>query len=178
MTSQETLKTFDKLYDETYDDVLKYVVCKCSNIDDVKDIVQNIYLDVYKKLLKNEIITKPYIIGISKHKVNDYYRFNYKHKLISFFQNKEDIDYIDNIPDDIDIEKSIINTYDTELVWQYLKNKKVIVFKIFYLYFKLELTIKEVSKYLDVTESNVKYYLYKTLKELNTYLEGEGDKNV
>ena len=50
MIDQKTLDEFSKIYDETYNDVLRYVVCKCSNISDVEDIIQNIYLDVYKKL--------------------------------------------------------------------------------------------------------------------------------
>ena len=49
MIDQETLNTFDKIYYETYQDVLKYIVVNCSNIEDVKDIVQNVYLEVLKK---------------------------------------------------------------------------------------------------------------------------------
>ena len=54
MASQETLKTFDKYYYDTYQDILTFVVCNCSNIEDVKDIVQNTYLELYKKIKKNE----------------------------------------------------------------------------------------------------------------------------
>ena len=43
MIDQKTLDEFSKIYDETYNDVLRYVVCKCSNISDVEDIIQNIY---------------------------------------------------------------------------------------------------------------------------------------
>ena len=43
MIDQETLKTFDILYYESYNEVLKYVICNCSNIQDIKDIVQNVY---------------------------------------------------------------------------------------------------------------------------------------
>lgn len=32
MVDQETLNTFDKLYYDTYQDVLKYIVINCSNI--------------------------------------------------------------------------------------------------------------------------------------------------
>ena len=42
MVDQETLKTFDKLYYDTYQDVLKYIVINCSNIEDVKDIIQKL----------------------------------------------------------------------------------------------------------------------------------------
>lgn len=71
---------------------------------------------------------------------------------------------IDTIPADVDIESSLIDKYDTDFVWEYLKSKKVIIFKVFYLYFKLELTIKEISECLSLTESNVKHYLYRTIR--------------
>lgn len=177
MINQDTLKLFNKLYNETYNDVLKYVVCKCSNIDDVQDIIQNVYLEVYRKLTHNKDITKPYIIGIANHKIKDYYRFHYRNKIVSLFSEKEDIELIDSIQGDIDIEEAIMTKYDAESVWEFLKKKKVVVSKIFFLYFKLELTIKEIAKELEISESNVKYYLYRTLKELNTYLESEEDEN-
>lgn len=125
MINHEALKQFDLLYENTYFDVSKYVVCKCSNPEDVEDILQNIYLAVFKAVSKNVNITKPA---------------------------------------DVDIESSLIDKYDTDFVWEYLKSKKVIIFKVFYLYFKLELTIKEISECLSLTESNVKHYLYRTIR--------------
>ena len=115
MIDQKTLDEFSKIYDETYNDVLRYVVCKCSNISDVEDIIQNIYLDVYKKLPN---ISKSYIMGISKNKVNDYYRYNYKRKILEMFSKEEiEVDY----KSDVDIESATIMKYDVELVWKYLK---------------------------------------------------------
>ncbi len=152
MIDQETLKTFDKLYEETYQSVLKYVVCNCSNIEDVKDIVQNTYLEVIKNIEK--ISNKNYVIGIARHKIKDYYRFNYKAKIVSLFSNKND-ELVDSIKADIDLEKSYLIKYDTEIVWNYLKKKKSIISKIFYLYYYLELTITDISKELDITESSV-----------------------
>ncbi len=172
MINQETLKEFNSLYQKTYNDVLKYIVCKCSNIADAEDILQNVYVEVYKKLFRGAL--SKFGGKITKNKVKDYYRFRYKNKIISFFE-RDDNAFIDAIPSDVDIEKSMFLKYDTECVWKYLKKKKAIVAKIFYLYFHLELTIKEISTELEVTESNVKYYLYRTLKELNAYLESEGE---
>ena len=172
MIDQETLKTFDKLYEETYQSVLKYVVCNCSNIEDVKDIVQNTYLEVIKNIEK--ISNKNYVIGIARHKIKDYYRFNYKSKRVSLFSNKND-ELVDSIKADIDLEKSYLIKYDTEIVWNYLKKKKSIISKIFYLYYYLGLTITDISKELDITESSVKNYLYRTLRELKTMFEGMSD---
>lgn len=164
MNVQETLKQFDVLYENTYFDVSKYVICKCSKPDDVEDILQNIYFAAFKAISKNVNVTKTYIMGIAKNKVQDYYRFNYKEKIVSLFSNKDDLETINMLPTDVDLESIILDKYDTDLVWEYLKSKKVIIFKVFYLYFKLEMTIKEISECLDLTESNVKHCLYRTIR--------------
>lgn len=179
MASQETLKIFDELYYETYQDILKYVVCNCSNIDNVKDIVQNIYLEVLKKIKKNSEIqlTKAYIMGIAKHKLKDYYRFNYKAKIISLntSKNKDELELINNIPKDFNLDEYIITKEDIKLIWSYLKKKKVIISQIFYLYYYLDYSILEIAKELNISASNVKNYLYRTLKELNLLLESRGN---
>ena len=174
MIDQGTLKKFNEIYEKTYDDVLKYVICHCSNIDDVQDICQNIYLDVLKLVVKLDDNYKAYIMGIAKNKIKDYYRFNYKVKIMNIFQSKEELDNID-VPADIDIEKQILDKYDVDNIWSYLKSRPVIISKIFYLHYYLGLTIKEVAQELDIGESNIKNYLYRTLRELKSNLESESD---
>lgn len=164
MNVQENLKQFEMLYENTYKDVSKYVICKCAKMDDVEDILQNVYIAVFKAFSKNVNVTKSYVMGIAKNKVKDYYRFNYKEKIISLFSSRENLERVDRISSDENIELSVIDKYDTEIVWEYLKNKKITIFKVFYLYFKLEMTIKEISKCLNLTESNVKHYLYRTIR--------------
>ena len=104
---------FNKLYKETFDDISKYVICSTPNINDVNDILQIIYMDIFKIINKDnyDLLNKSYIRAIAKNKINDYYRYNYKQKIVSLFTNKDDIeDYKDNI----DIEKSILEQYDQE----------------------------------------------------------------
>ena len=60
-------------------------------------------------------------------------------------------------------------------IWNYLKSKSVIISKIFYLHYYLDLTIKEISLELKISESSVKNYLYRTLKELNTHFVEKSD---
>ena len=173
MTSLKALNIFDEYYYETYNDISKYVVCNCNNIEDVKDIIQSIYLEVYKKVLKEPQINNyhVYIMGIAKHKVKDYYRFKYKIKITNLFNN-DDKNIIDNISSNINIEESFLEKENIEKIWKYLKRKKVIISKIFYLYYYTGYSIKEISKELEISESNIKNYLYRTLKELKLFLEG------
>ena len=165
----EYLNEFNEVYDKTYDAVVKYVVCKCNNIDDVNDIIQDIYIALYKQLSKNNNIENinQYVIGIAKNKINKYYGLSYKIK--NLFTKTE----INNLKNNINIEKNIVDKDNLEEIWKYLKNKDIIIFKIFYLYYVESLTIKEISKQLNINESNIKNYLYRTLKELKNIYKGE-----
>lgn len=174
MIDQGTLKKFNEIYEKTYDDVLKYIICNCSNIDDVQDICQNVYMDVLKVIFKLDDNYKAYIIGIARNKIKDYYRFNYKVKIMNIFRGKDEFEDVD-LPSDIDIEKQILDKYDVDSIWEYLRSKSVVISKIFYLHYYLGLTIKEVAQELDIGESNIKNYLYRTLRELKSNLESESD---
>lgn len=48
MSTQLSLENFEKIYDDTYNDTLKYILCKCSNIDDINDLLQETYVELYK----------------------------------------------------------------------------------------------------------------------------------
>ncbi len=180
MIDQKTLNMFDKLYNETYSNVLKYVICNCSNVEDVKDIVQNVYLELLKILKKDKLFNKGknYIMGITKNKVNEYYRFNYKAKIVSLFSKKDDFILLDNISDNIDLEDEFIKKEDLKFILDFLKKKKVIIFKIFYLYYYTDMNIKDISLEFNISESNVKHYLYRTLNELKTIMRNGDGKNV
>lgn len=180
MIDQETLNTFDKLYNESYPNVLKYVICNCSNAEDIKDIVQSVYLELLKILQKDKYFDKgnAYIMGITRNKVNEYYRFNYKVKIVSLFSKKDDFILLDNIPDDVDLQEELIKKEDLKFIWDFLKKKKVIIFKVFYLYYYTDMNIKDIGVELNISESNVKHYLYRTLKELNSIMKNGDDENV
>lgn len=164
MNDQKTFNSFDELYYATYHDVLHYVICHCSHIEDVKDIVQNVYLSILKI---NDIskINKAYILGITKHKVKDYYRFQYKTRLLSLIStHHHDLQFIDTIPSDINIEDNFIKEEDIQFIWNYLKSKNIIISQVFYLYYYKDQSIKDIANELHTSESNVKNYLYRTLK--------------
>ena len=180
MTSQIYLKDFDQVYDETYLDVLRFIVCNSININDVNDILQEVYMELFKILKKknlDNINIKSYVISIAANKIKKYYSLIYKISKISLFTKDEyDIELIDKIKDDIDIERLIVNKNEWEKIWLYIKNKSnQNIPKIFYLYYNLDLTIKQISKELNLSESYVKNILYRTLKELYSKFNKECD---
>lgn len=178
MTSQRNLKKFNEIYDSTYSDILKYIVIKCHNINDVNDILQETYLEFWKLLNKKDIEDKnikSYLIGIAINKIKKYYSFIYKLNEISIFsKNDKDIELQETFESSTNIEDSIIKKEEFLEVWKYIKSKKnQNIPKIFYLYYKLDLTIKEISEHLGKSESYIKNSLYRTLKELHRDSERE-----
>ena len=161
---------FTQLYEETYDELLKYIVTHCSNLEDANEILQDTYLDFYRALKRGIIMQDPrnYLFAIAKNKVKKHYTLFYRFKTISLFTSIKDTnnEIQDLIADDTDLEEQIMINLEIEEVWAHLKQKKQIIQKVFMLYYYFEMTHKEIAEALSISESSVKNYLYRTLKEL------------
>ncbi len=182
MTSQTNLYKFNEIYDKTRLDLLKYVIIKCHNINDTKDIIQETYLELWKLINKKELSDtniKSYLIGIANNKIKKHYTLLQKLKTVSLFAtNNKDIELIDTIEDSIDINEIIIKEDNWNTIWKYLKCKKnEDIPKVFYLYYKLELSIKEIAKELQSSESYIKHLIYRTLRELQDNFGNGGKYN-
>ena len=92
---------FTRIYEESYDKVLKYIVCHCDNLEDANDILQETYLDFYRAFHKHEIQNaEHYLMGIARNKVRKHYTLLYRLKSISLFsqlKDAEEIEFVDMI---------------------------------------------------------------------------------
>ena len=180
MTGQKSLERFNRIYDNTYSDILKYIIIKCHNINDSNDIIQEVYFELWKILNKRDIDEsniKSFLIGISINKIKKHYTLVQRFKTISIFNKSDkDIELIDSLKDNIDLEDLVIRSDEWDFIWNYIKSKKnQNIPKIFYLYYVLDLTIKDISKELIVSESYVKNVIYRTLDELRSLFGKESD---
>lgn len=174
------MKNFEEIYNATYEYTLKYILCKCSNIDDVNDLVQDTYVELYNILSRKDLTLENYsnyIIGIAKKKLQRHYGLLYQIKIESISKSADE-EYELEIPSDMDIEADTITKLDAENVWKYIKKKNIKVVRVFYLYYYLELTISQIAKKLNMSESNVKNVLYRTIKDIKENVKIEGDINV
>lgn len=165
MSTLITKNNFENIYNKTYHKVLRYMVCKCQNLDDVNELIQDSYIELYQNIKRKKWIEvndeKAYMIGIAKNVVKRYYRKQYKEKEnIELFSRQE-------IPIDSHLEMDVINKENVEEIWNYLNEKNVLIAKIFYLYYGQGLKIIEIAEELQIAESTIKNYIYRTLKELN-----------
>lgn len=178
MASQINLEKFNDIYDKTYSDIMRYVIVKCHNINDANDIIQDVYFEFWKILNKKEVFDtniKSFLIGIAINKIKKHYSIIQRFKTISFFDtDSNDIELINNIKSDINIEDLVIKNEDWNSLWKYLKNKKnQDIPKVFYLYYKLGLSLKDISSLLDKSESYIKNLIYRTLNELSSIYGGD-----
>lgn len=178
MNSYKLLKKFEKIYNETYDSTLKYILCKCSILDDVDDIIQETYLELYRILKeKKEILNyQAYIISIAKNKIIKYYTTNQKVKTISIFQETDNEESTIDLESGIDIESEFITKDNIHRIWNYISSINTDVAKIFYLHFALDMTYNQISKELGINESTVKSSLHRMLKRIKESYVG-GEKN-
>lgn len=178
MSTQISLENFEEIYNRTYNNILKYIILHCNDLDDVNDIIQETYMEFYKKMKKNKIFEledeQSFIIGISKNILKKYYHSKYKDKNnIVNFEN-EDV----QIESNIDIELQFITKDNVSYIWKTLKNKDIKIAKIFYLYYGLDMKITDIAKEMKLTESATKNYIYRTIRELKNTLKEESDENA
>lgn len=153
-------------------------MCKCSNIEDVNDLVQDTYVELYNILKKKQKIylenCQSFVIGIAKKKIQKYYGLLYRLKNHNIYQvENEEIE----LPDDLDLEVETIKKLSAEAVWNYIKTKNIKTVKVFYLYYCTEIKISQIAKELNMSESNVKNILYRTIKDIKENIKIEGDIN-
>ena len=115
------------------------------------------------------------LFNIYKGLLNDankkYYSLVMRIRDISLFdKNNNDLEIIDKIDSSFDIESLLIKDEEWKSIWNFIKKKKnQDIPKVFYLYYKEEMTIKEISKLLNTKESYIKNLIYRTLNELYLY---------
>lgn len=168
VNEEERKEQFKKIYDETYNNILRYIIIKTSNINEVNDIIQETYLELWnilkRRVLREENLNS-FMIGIANNKIKKHYTFLKKLKFL--IKDSSDKDIEDIKEEKISLEELNIKKEEWDSVWRYLKTRKnQDIPKIYYLYYVEGINIKEIALVLKVRESYVKNLLYRTLKEL------------
>ena len=185
MSKKTNEEEFDEIYNNTYKKIQMYVTCRCSRTDYIVDIIQEIYLHIYKTIcrkgadfIKNK---EAFAMQVAKHKIYSYYTLMERFKNIISINSKsneeyinEDIEKVDNFFEN-ELEKSIISKDKLELVWNYIQGKNEETKKVFYLFYYCDMSIKEISKNLNISESNVKNKIYRTTNEIRKKFGNEED---
>lgn len=185
LTSQkknEVDEYFEQIYKETNRSVTLFLISKCKNFVDVNDILQEVYMEYYKVLMRKglDYIKKDekFLISLCQKKIATYYSFwdRIPHKL--YLDEKEDYereallsDAYDADMEDVDDE--FLRKEMIEDVKVLLKKQSDEVQKIFYLYYTMELKIPEIAKLLHIKVHSVKNKLFRTRKMISEQLKDD-----
>lgn len=181
MGTQIQEKDFEQIYRQTYNMLIRYIVVKCNNIDDINDILQETYMELLKKIRKRKNLEveniNNFIYGIANNIIKRHFHKKKLEKIVYLYSNDEEDTPLD-IEDTFDLEQDFITKENVDRVWQYINTKDLLTTKVIYLYFILGLKISDVANELNISESNAKNKIYRTLKELKVNFgkdEGEND---
>lgn len=179
----EITELFNKIYDETFDDMRRYIAVKCSDTAYIADILQETYLDYYYLILKkgNDHISdhRAVLFKIAKRKIYRYYSLKEKLKfLLPLYQTSRDGDeYEADIISEDSFEDDILSAIESDRIWKIISEYPADIRKIFHLYFYEEMSHSQIAKEMNCSLSNVKNKLYRTLDEIREKGRNNEQKN-
>ncbi len=185
MTSQENKQVkeyFEQTYKETNRSVTLFLISKCKNFVDVSDILQEVYMEYYKVLIRKGLDyikeNEKFLISLCRKKIATYYSFwdRIPHKL--YLDEKEDYEREELLSDAYDIDRDDVD--DVFLQKEMIGDVKVLlkkqpdeVQKIFYLYYTMELKVSEIADLLHIKVHTVKNKLFRTRKIISEQLKDD-----
>lgn len=170
---------FNTTYDKYYQKVMTFVVAKCSDIGYVEDIVQETFAEFFSVIDKKGIsyIKNEHALLLRIAKVRVYRHYSLKARLknlVPLIKKNKEGEETENFRFEYkDVEESYINSYTIKEVWRQIRTYPTDIQKIFVLHFHLDKPLREVAELLEMTESNVKHKLYRTIGKLRKLYGGE-----
>ena len=151
----------DKIYEEYYNKIYYWCLNKTHNKEDAKDLLNDIFVEIYIYLNKNIKIEKidNLIWTISYNTWKNRLRKILKENSIIY-----DDEIICNAKyEEENIDKIIYKDIIDNLKYYGLTDNKI---KCFNLYYQEEKKVNEISKILNTSDSNVKYYLFNSRRKI------------
>ncbi len=140
--------------------------------DYANDIVQDIFIKVWKNLKKFDYTKasfKTWIFTITRNTITDYLR---KKKMINFSSlDKEDESFADNIEDGVVLpDEALVKLEDKELLNSLLDELPINYKEVLILYYQEDMTFKEIGSLLGKPLNTVKSYHHRALNLLREAL--------
>jgi len=164
MSDPNIASRFDEIYDSTNKAALAFIIAKCGRTDDIGDIFQDTYMELYQLLRKRgaEYVTneKALVLKIARRKIARYYSLLKRLRLfVSMYTVSDDGE---EIPlSDLEVSAFLSEDFtashtELEAAREFLYSKPEDVQRVFYLMYDVGLTIPEIAQALSISESNVK----------------------
>lgn len=164
---------FNRIYRDTYSDILKFVIIKTSNADQVEDILQNIYKSFYTRISKKGYrdiqMPQAFLMQLAKKELSRHYKKSAVKKEREFDLEKfEDLVEADEIP----FEQLVDHQEALRMVRDTVRRMPLLTYKSFMLFYYYDMSVAAIAKNLGVRESNIKTRLWRARNAVRKGLKG------
>ncbi len=165
---------FNQLIKKYYNEIYGFIYKQILNKDDAYDITQEIFIKVFlgiKNYDPQKSQFRTFLYSVANHYMIDMYRSKQYKKMKNIVQI--DRDYTD---DSLDTLEDMIREEDIIKINELVKKLPEKYESVIRLRFYADISLNEISNILNISLSNVKYYLYQGIKLLQKSLK-EGENN-
>lgn len=167
---------FDRVYETTYDNLLKYAIVHLSDPTDAEDAVQNVYVQFYRRIERyghlDILAPEGYLKKMLKREIIKNYAEREQQRMRIISDAEED-----RIPDDEVFEDAVVDRALAEEIFRAAKELPKEIYRTFVLFYGFELTIPEIAEKLGVTKETVKTRLFRARRALKEMLQVEPNQN-
>lgn len=152
---------FIRIFNLYKNDVYRLVYSYTKNVFDSNDIIQNVFIKLYKHseiLEENDLNIKKWLIKVASNECKSLLLSTWKRKIFSFTEKEENI-----------LSEDFPNNDILEAIFQLPKKYRIIIFLYYYENYK----IKEISEILNISITNIQTILSRARKELKEILKEE-----
>jgi RNA polymerase sigma-70 factor, ECF subfamily len=156
---------FTAIYHATFKATSQFIHFRVANVADGEEILQEIYLDLYRHLANHERPQnlQAYLITMAKHHLAAYYA-NKAHQ--PFTLADEDSTLIDQLPDESNLEELVLNTTSTQLIWAFIASMSELDQKLLIARFRFDLPYSAIAKETGLPETTIKSRIARALQTI------------
>ena len=160
-------ETFEHIYHETRDALLRYLLPRIRSSADAEDLMQEIYNRLYRHLSRHNTVREPlrYLYGIAGKELSRYYRRR-------AVQTEQEEPLSDALGDDAPSPEDL--TVDREQmreIWNLVKAEPLKSYQAFTLYYGFSVPTEEIAKELGLSEDAVRRRISRTRERIRNSLQ-------
>lgn len=154
-----------KLYARYHRELFLYLYSLCKNYDLAEDILQETFLKAILSLQNNHPNIRAWLYMVGR---NIYYNYAKRE------MNKIDSCELEDIPNDSEILEEMIDNENRRMLYRALDSLDGIKKEVLQLFYFSNMSQKDISSMLNISQENVRVLIYRGKRELKQYLEANG----
>ncbi len=163
----EQYETFNRIYAETKQRLLRWLIPRVHGSSDVEDLMQEIYRNLYQHLKQNGTVNEPmaYLYGIAKKELSRYYRGQAR------VQAHEELLSDQLMDDEPQPEERLFTKERAREAWAVVEREPLLSYQAFTLYYGFDVPTAQIASELGISEEAVRKRLSRTRARIRAELE-------